>query len=101
MAASVASRVARCTELPVAGDRGFEAAVDELMTMRGVYKNGSGTLPPRLGASATVDALGAICELDLSRNHSSDDPGDQEPSGRRGYYKRPRFAYFRLSSREC
>jgi hypothetical protein len=37
------------------------------MTMRGVYKNGSGTLPPSLEASATVDALRAICELDLSK----------------------------------
>ena len=52
---------------PVAWDRGFEDAVDELMTMRGVYKNGSGTLQPSLEASATMDALRAICELDLSK----------------------------------
>jgi hypothetical protein len=71
------------------------------MTMQGVYRKSVGTPLLGLEGSATVDALGAICELDLSRNHSSDDPGDQEPSGRRGYYKRPRFAYFRLSSREC
>ena len=59
---------------PVAGDRGFEAPVDELMTMQGVYKNGSGTLPPSLAASATVDALRAICELDRSKLDSVEPP---------------------------
>jgi hypothetical protein len=37
------------------------------MTMQGVYRKWVGTLPPGLEASATVDALRAICELDLSR----------------------------------
>ena len=40
--------------------------MDELMTMQGVYRKWVGT-PPGLEASATVDALRAICELDLSR----------------------------------
>ena len=44
------------------------------MTMQGVYKNGSGTLPPSLAASATVDALRAICELDLSKLDSVEPP---------------------------
>ena len=37
------------------------------MTMQGVYRKWVGTLPPSLEASATVDALRAICELDLSK----------------------------------
>ena len=37
----------------------------------------------------------------LARNHSSDDPGDQEPSERRGFYARPRLRYFGLNNREC
>jgi phospholipid transport system substrate-binding protein len=37
------------------------------MTMQGVYRKWVGTPPPGLEASATVDALRAICELDLSR----------------------------------
>ena len=45
----------------------FESPVDELMTMQGVYRKWVGTPPPGLEASATVDALRAICELDLSR----------------------------------
>ena len=36
----------------------------------------------------------------LARNHSSDDPGDQEPSERRGFYARPRLRHFRLNNRE-
>jgi hypothetical protein len=43
------------------------AKVDDLMTMQGVYRKWVGTPPPGLEASATVDALRAICELDLSR----------------------------------
>ena len=35
------------------------------MTMQGVYRKWVGTPPPGLEASATVDALRAICELDL------------------------------------
>ena len=41
--------------------------MDELMTMQGVYRKWVGMLPPSLEASATVDALRAICELDLSK----------------------------------
>ena len=37
----------------------------------------------------------------LARNPSSDDPGDQEPPERRGFYARPRFRHFRLNNREC
>ena len=37
------------------------------MTMQGVYRKWVGTLPPSLEASATVDALRATCELDLSK----------------------------------
>jgi len=37
------------------------------MTMHGVYRKWVGTLPPSLEASATMDALRAICELDLSK----------------------------------
>jgi len=44
--------------------------VDELMTIQGVYRKWVGTLPPSLEASATVDALRAICELDLSKLES-------------------------------
>src|SRR5262249_42154708 len=48
--------------------------VDELMTMQGVYRKWVGTLPPSLEASATVDALRAICELDLSKLDSVEPP---------------------------
>jgi hypothetical protein len=44
--------------------------VDELMTIQGVYRKWVGTLPPSLEASATVEALRAICELDLSKLES-------------------------------
>ena len=37
------------------------------MTIQGVYQKWIGTLPPSLEASATVEALRAICELDLSK----------------------------------
>src|ERR1700730_16547172 len=37
------------------------------MTMRGVYQKWIGTPPPSPEASATVEALRAICELDLSK----------------------------------
>jgi hypothetical protein len=46
----------------------------ELMTMQGVYRKWVGTLPPSLEASATVDALRAICELDLSKLDSVEPP---------------------------
>src|SRR5215831_10794902 len=44
------------------------------MTMQGVYRKWVGTLPPSLEASATVDALRAICELDLSKLDSVEPP---------------------------
>jgi hypothetical protein len=37
------------------------------MTMQGVYREWVGTLPLSLEASATVDALRAICGLDQSK----------------------------------
>ena len=64
MAASVAIAPPVAPSSTVAGGLRVRILCDELMTMQGVYKNGSGTLPPSLEASATVDALRAICELD-------------------------------------
>jgi hypothetical protein len=52
----------------------FESPVDELMTTQGVYRKWVGTSPPSLEASATVDALRAICELDLSKLDSVEPP---------------------------
>ena len=75
MAASVASRAARCTELHrSSGAGGSQSPVDELMTLQGVYRKCFGTLPPNLEANATVDALRAICELDLSYLESVEPP---------------------------
>ena len=47
---------------------------DEIMTMQGIYRKWVDTLPPSLEASATVDALRAICELDLSKLDSVEPP---------------------------
>jgi hypothetical protein len=44
------------------------------MTLQGVYRKCFGTLPPNLEANATVDALRAICELDLSYLESVEPP---------------------------
>jgi hypothetical protein len=44
------------------------------MTMQGVYRKWTGTLPPSLVASATVDALRATCELALSKLDSVEAP---------------------------
>ena len=47
---------------------------DEIMTMQGIYRKWVGMLPPSLEASATVDALRAICEQDLSKLDSVEPP---------------------------
>jgi len=54
--------------------RSVRILCDELMTMQGVYKDGSVRWPPSLEASATVDALRSICELDLSKPDSVEPP---------------------------
>jgi hypothetical protein len=60
---------------PLPGDRGFETLGDELMTMQGVYENGSGTLAAgALRRAPLVDALRAICEFDLSKLDSVEPP---------------------------
>jgi hypothetical protein len=60
---------------PLPGDRGFETPGDELMTMQGVYENGSGTLAAgALRRAPLVDALRAICEFDLSKLDSVEPP---------------------------
>ena len=64
MAASVLSRAARRTELR--RSRRTEPPLDMLMTLQGVYEKSLGTLSPSPRRSATVDALRAIGELDLS-----------------------------------
>ena len=71
------------------------------MTMQGVYRKRVGTPPPGLEASATVDALQAIGELDLSRaiipatiRETRSHPGGAASMSDRVWY-------FRLSNREC
>jgi hypothetical protein len=44
------------------------------MTLHRVYREWLDTLPPSLEASATADALWAICELDLSELESMEPP---------------------------
>jgi hypothetical protein len=64
MAASVLSLAARRTELH--RSRGTEPPFDMLVTLQDVYEKSPGTLSPSPKASATVDALRAMGELDLS-----------------------------------
>ena len=64
MAASVLSRAARRTSShPSCGTK---PPLDMLMTLQGVYEKSLGTLSRSPRRSATVDALRAIGELDLS-----------------------------------
>ena len=60
----VLSLAARRTELH--RSCGTEPPLDMLMTLQGVYEKSLGTLSPSPRRSATVDALRAIGELDLS-----------------------------------
>jgi hypothetical protein len=58
MAASVASRAARCIELHRSrGIEGFKAPLDEHVTLQGIYRARLDTLLPSVEASATPDAL--------------------------------------------
>ena len=64
MAASVLSRAARRTSSTQSC--GTKPPLDMLMTLQGAYEKSLGTLSPSPRRSATVDALRAIGELDLS-----------------------------------
>ena len=58
--------VARCQTHQLHPSCGTEPPLDMLMTLQGVYEKSLGTLSPSPSRSATVDALRAIGELDLS-----------------------------------
>jgi len=58
--------VARCQTHQLNPSCGTKPPLDMLMTLQGVYEKSLGTLSPSPRRSATVDALRAIGELDLS-----------------------------------
>ncbi len=52
----------------------WREAVDELVELQGDYQAWLDGLPPSLAASATADALRAICDLDLSELQGIEPP---------------------------
>ena len=63
---AMAAPVARCQTHQLHPSCGTKPPLDMLMTLQGVYEKSLGTLSPSPRRSATVDALRAIGELDLS-----------------------------------
>ena len=59
-------RASEVVRLKVCQSCGTKPPLDMLMTLQGVYEKSLGTLSPSPRRSATVDALRAIGELDLS-----------------------------------